>query len=1097
MSRCCRMVSPKAGGESLMTTHKQLGWGATLPLAMRSMHVQQCCDQPLNAANQRRFDRWRAQTPFQDSDWFSQRLAQNQLTPEQLQQFLQTPAQQFEADQAAPDWVALFEMAYRTPLSERLPYSAKLLQHPMHGLLYLVEPLLAYAVQHLQQQLSAVQPRQAFLQPAQWVTLWFEALAQRCLWMISRVTVLELHIARVQAQLNGTTPEERYQDFVQQLQDRQRAQQLLQAYPVLIQQLCLTIQRWQTNSMTIFERLNHDWPALQQLFPVLQQTDGLIGIQTGAGDVHAGGQSVVILSFSNAKLVYKPRSLAIDQAFQELLHWINQHSSMLPLRLLKILDRHDYGWSEWVDHAMLSDSAAIERFYQRQGIYLALLYVLNASDFHHENIIAAGEDPMFIDLESLCGPQVHSDNQLENEFMANQVLTNSVLRVSLLPERFQARAGKTGIDISGLGTRDGQTSMDTMPLWVEAGTDSIRMTKQTVSLSGSQHSPIATVSAEQIGSYLNCVVSGFEAMYDFLLAHRSELLADSSPLANLYRCKIRVIARHTAYYTKIYQESFHPDVLRDALDRDWLFDRLWFEVKYNQRLVELIPYEHRDLWQGDIPLFTTVVDSCDLWSSDGQRIADYLPRSGKTMVLERLHQLSSNDLANQVRLISFSFATMSASLHNSYRSDERYLLPTSIQPSHADWLLAACGVGDELLATALQNDHSITWIGLTQQLELQMVGLDFYDGLPGIIYFLAYLGAISGVERYTQAAERALQTLELLLEQHQATLTDVGAFVGWGGLSYLYWHLSSLWQQPALLEKAKTWLAQIPSLLANDSTFDLMAGAAGSLLVGLRLYAQQPSAELYTSLVACGEHLLANSQAEELGRSWQTITDAEQPALGGLAHGTAGIAWALIELAQLTNDQRYRESGLQALAYDNSLFVADQQNWRDIRTAKTKGNQQSDDLVICMAAWCHGASGIGISRLAMLRCLDDPTINHDLQQALATTLTQGFGMNHSLCHGDFGNLALIQAAAKHYADQQLADQAQTIASELFASIQRDGYRCGVQYGAQPPGLMTGIAGIGYGLLQQAAPNVVPLVTFLESPAIFPTNEPLLEVISRG
>ncbi|GAA5530717.1 type 2 lanthipeptide synthetase LanM family protein [Herpetosiphon gulosus] len=1079
-----------------MTTQKQLGWGATLPLAIRRMHAAQCSDEPLNAANQRRFERWQAQTPFQDGDWFAQRLAQNQLTPEQLQQFLQTPAQQFEADQAQPDWVELFETVYRNPLPQALPYSTKLLQHPMHGLLYLVEPLLAYAVQQLHQQLNSIQPRQAFLQPDQWVTLWFESLAQRCMWMISRVTVLELHLARVQAQLSGTTPEERYHDFVQQLRDRQRAQHLLQAYPVLIQQLCLTIQRWHANSTTIFERLNHDWPALQQLFPVLQQTDGLIGLQAGAGDVHAGGQSVVILSFANAKLVYKPRSLAIDQAFQELLHWVNQHSSMLPLRLLKVLDRHHYGWSEWVDHAMLSDSAAIERFYQRQGIYLALLYVLNASDFHHENIIAAGEDPMFIDLESLCGPQVHSDNQLENVFMANQVLTNSVLRVSLLPERFQARAGKTGIDISGLGTRDGQTSMDKMPLWVEAGTDTMRMTKQPVSLSGSQHSPIATVSAEQIGSYLNCVVSGFEAMYDFLLQHQAELQADTSPLAKLYGCTIRVIARHTAYYTKIYQESFHPDVLRDALDRDWLFDRLWFEVKYNQRLVELIPYEHRDLWQGDIPLFTTSVDSCDLWSSDGQRIADYLPRSGKMMVLERLHQLSSNDLANQVRLISFSFATMSASLHNSYRSNERYLLPTNVQPSHADWLLAACGVGDELLATALHNEHSITWIGLTQQLELQMVGLDFYDGLPGIIYFLAYLGAISGVERYTQAAERALQTLELLLEQQQATLTDVGAFVGWGGLSYLYWHLASLWQKPALLNKAETWLARIPQLLVNDTTFDLMAGAAGSLLVGLRIYAHTPSSELYASLLACGDHLLASSQAEAIGRSWQTITDAEQPALGGLAHGTAGIAWALIELAQLTNDQRYRACGLQALAYDNSLFVAEQQNWRDIRTAKTKGNQQTDDLVLCMAAWCHGASGIGISRLGMAQCLDDATIDHDLQQALSTTLKQGFGMNHSLCHGDFGNLALIQAAAKHYADQQLQAQAQTLASEIFASIQRGGYRCGVQYGAQPPGLMTGIAGIGYGLLQQAAPACVPSVTFLEAPTVCATTEPLLEVMGH-
>ena len=36
----------------------------------------------------------------------------------------------------------------------------------------------------------------------------------------------------------------------------------------------------------------------------------------------------------------------------------------------------------------------IQRFYERQGGYLALLYVLQATDFHFENLIAAGEHPV-------------------------------------------------------------------------------------------------------------------------------------------------------------------------------------------------------------------------------------------------------------------------------------------------------------------------------------------------------------------------------------------------------------------------------------------------------------------------------------------------------------------------------------------------------------------------------------------------------------------------------------------------------------------------------------------------------------------------------
>ena len=37
--------------------------------------------------------------------------------------------------------------------------------------------------------------------------------------------------------------------------------------------------------------------------------------------------------------------------------------------------------------------------------------------------------------------------------------------------------------------------------------------------------------------------------------------------------------------------------------------------------------------------------------------------------------------------------------------------------------------------------------------------VDFYDGVPGVGFFLAYLGAITGQERYTALARRALQAV--------------------------------------------------------------------------------------------------------------------------------------------------------------------------------------------------------------------------------------------------------------------------------------------------------------------------------------------------
>ena len=49
------------------------------------------------------------------------------------------------------------------------------------------------------------------------------------------------------------------------------------------------------------------------------------------------------------------------------------------------------------------------------------------------------------------------------------------------------------------------------------------------------------------------------------------------------------------------RESFHPDLLRDALDRDRFFDHLWVEATKRPGLVAAFPAERDDLLRGDIP----------------------------------------------------------------------------------------------------------------------------------------------------------------------------------------------------------------------------------------------------------------------------------------------------------------------------------------------------------------------------------------------------------------------------------------------------------------------------------------------------------------
>jgi lantibiotic modifying enzyme len=94
----------------------------------------------------------------------------------------------------------------------------------------------------------------------------------------------------------------------------------------------------------------------------------------------------------------------------------------------------------------------------------------------------------------------------------------------------------------------------------------------------------------------------------------------------------------------------------------------------------------------------------------------------------------------------------------------------------------------------------------------------------------------------------------------------------------------------------------------------------------------------------------------------------------------------------------------------------------------------------------------------------------------------GSGGNHGLCHGDWGNLDLLVSAAQSLGHPRLSGEARRWAAGLLDAAEVDGWQCATPFGLESAGLMTGLAGIGYGLLRVASPERVPSVLALEPPA---------------
>src|SRR5262249_19670899 len=138
-------------------------------------------------------------------------------------------------------------------------------------------------------------------------------------------------------------------------------------------------------------------------------------------------------------------------------------------------------------------------------------------------------------------------------------------------------------------------------------------------------------------------------------------------------------------------------------------------------------------------------------------------------------------------------------------------------------LAAACAVADRLAEQAIHGTSGdATWIGLAlgrdEQWALLPLGMDLYDGLPGVALFLAYLGAAAGEEPYTVLARGALASMrrQLRPEKRRELGLGLGGFTGWGGILYALAHAGVLWQEPGLLAFAQELTAEIPALIDKD-----------------------------------------------------------------------------------------------------------------------------------------------------------------------------------------------------------------------------------------------------------------------------------------
>jgi type 2 lantibiotic biosynthesis protein LanM len=531
-------------------------------------------------------------------------------------------------------------------------------------------------------------------------------------------------------------------------------------------------------------------------------------------------------------------------------------------------------------------------------------------------------------------------------------------------------------------------------------------------------------------------------------------------------------------------DSYHPDLLRDALDRDRHFDRLWLGVGNENLSTFVLRQEREELERLDVPLFSSRPGERRLYCGTGRHLDDFFEASGLEIVAARVGRLGERNLELQRWMVGASLTALDAS--GRHRSEPVPVSPRrELEPPGPERLLtAAKQIRCRLRELALLGvDGDLSWVGIfwtdEDNVAPMPLGCDLYAGLPGIAFFLEYLAATDRDEASREMAEATWRSVGRGLAEGREIFDQPGAFAGLGGVLYLALHLSRLWNRPDLLSEAAVWAGWLEEWLPEDRSLDVLAGSAGCIPVLLALERATGESRYLDLAERCGDRVLSAARQRPEGIGWINPLAGDRP-LSGFSHGGAGFAWALAQLARATGDERFGRASRAALVYERTLFDPGEGNWRDLRPFR--GPEGGFNV-----AWCHGAVGIGLARLAILELdLEEDEarraeIGRELDVALETTVKYGAGGDHTLCHGALGNAEFLARAGRFLDRPDAVRRAGQIAAVVCDEVEAGRFHCGIPGGYETPGLMDGLAGIGFGLLRLAAPETVPSVLLLEPP----------------
>lgn len=932
-----------------------------------------------------------------------------------------------------------------------------------------------------------------------------EALSEVCgQTLLADFTLFRLpHVSRLtQLPPGSTAPRDLYDQFITDLLTG-KLKDYFTTYPVIARMVGTITGFWIDAQREFLIRLHQDWPALEEKFSADQGSlKQITAIKASLSDRHNQGRAGMALRFANdTRLIYKPKPLGMDAAYSELIDWLNARAvgdpAYLPLRGLAVLDRQEYGWVAFVQHQPVLDEAGARRYYRRAGQTMALVYAVGGTDFHRDNLIVSGEYPMLVDLEMALGAHIRPFEGIEDEITLHAIdwmLTDSVLGSGLLTAWGSLPGGRS-VDIAGLGGDTAQEITFRAPKWFNLNRDTITYQPGNHVSTKRENVLYLLDQTQNIGHpqppyrFQEEIETGFRAAYRLIARERENLLAPDSPFARMGQYPARYILRATRLYGTILSRSLRPDVARNGVDRGVLVESLSRGMILTQNKHPLWPAlrdEIEAILRGDVPIFTYLPIENTLRLEQG-RIEGIFSEPGYTFASNRIGNLSEEDLEQQTGFIRGSLAVRFAGQTAEERPAVKFELPpdgvTPLIPSAL--IERALRIAADIDAASIRIGRSIEWVQPTflpnaNRYDMSLLSYSLYEGKGGIAVFLAALAKVTGERRWRDLALGAIHPMRLDVRHPEGSLmrrAGIGGMDGWGSFAYALAKIGAWLDDPAVVEDAYIAASTItPVRIAQDNRYDLLNGAAGSILGLLAVHHLRPDDELLDRARRCGDHLLqARTPGTDGLRAWVTL---ENTHLIGFLHGSAGIGYALLKLYEITGDSRYREAALEAVEFERRHFDPEAGDYPDLRPLSMVNGKHT-----FTANYCHGSPGIALARVGALAHLEQPpaleTIEVGVRISAQPEMLNRFDF---ACCGSFGRIETLLTAGRRLNRPEWVTLANQRAAWISARAEARGH---YQMTAELPpnlallGFFQGLSGLGYGLLRLALPDTLPSILLLE------------------